>query len=145
MLRMTKSHIYTCRVFIEDTDLGGVVYHANYLKMAERARSMMFADAAIDLAAIITEDGLFFVVTRCSIDFKAPARLGDLLSIETSIIEKTRVKMTFHQVIRDQNDKTIAELKVTVAVVDKTFMIRKLPEQFGIYDTVKCRDEEHGQ
>ncbi len=144
MISMEKSHNYMCRVFIEDTDLGGVVYHANYLKMAERARSMMFLDAGIDLATVIAEYGLFFVVTRCVVDFKAPARLGDQLHIETSIIEKTRVKIVFCQVIKGQSNKIIAELKVTVAVVDKTFMIRKFPEQFGLYDTIKCRDEKHG-
>lgn len=130
-------HVYECRVFIEDTDLGGVVYHANYLKMAERARTMMLLHHHIDITKIMEKDSLFFVVTRCVADFKAPATLGDVLLIESRIIEKKRVKLVFNQIIRHQNEKKVMELNVTVAVVDKTFMIRKLPEQFCVYDTSK--------
>lgn len=124
------THEFTCPVYIEDTDLGGVVYHANYLKMAERARSTFFLHQGIDIARIMRDDELFFVVSKCDIHFKAPARFGDTLVVHTKIARKSRVKIEFDQVIMGPYNKIVAILKVTVAVVDKTFMIRKLPEQF---------------
>ncbi len=129
-LPLLDLHEFTCPVYIEDTDLGGVVYHVNYLKMAERARSTFLLHQGIDIARIMRDDELFFVVSRCDIQFKAPARFGDTLTVQTKIARQSRVKIDFDQVIVGVGNKIIAILKVTVAVVDKTFMIRKLPEQF---------------
>lgn len=128
--RLFDPHEFICPVYIEDTDLGGVVYHANYLKMAERARSTFLLHQGIHLAEIMRDEGLFFIVSKCDIQFKAPARFGDTLVVQTRIARKSRVKIDFDQVILGTCNKIIAILKVTVAVVDKTFMIRKIPEQF---------------
>lgn len=130
MSKVLYPHEFTCPVYIDDTDLGGVVYHANYLKMAERARSTFLLHQGIDIARIMRDDGLLFVVSKCDVTFKAPARFGDTLTVQTKIARKSRVKIDFDQVIMGLENKIIAILKVTVAVVDKTFMIRKLPEHF---------------
>ena len=78
------THYLPLRVYYEDTDLSGAVYHANYLKFMERGRSDYVRLLAIDQTAIAAgPDGLFFVVRHCAIDFLKPARLDDQLEVRT--------------------------------------------------------------
>lgn len=79
-------HRYLTRVYYEDTDAGGVVYHANYLGMAERARTEALRDLGVSYAELASQHGLCFVVRRASLDYTAPARLDDLLAIATAVI-----------------------------------------------------------
>ncbi len=77
------AHRYVTRVDHEDTDAGGVVYHANYLRMAERARTEALRELGIAHADLIAEHDLFFMVRRVKVDYAAPARLDDLLVVVT--------------------------------------------------------------
>ncbi|MEF3191177.1 MAG: YbgC/FadM family acyl-CoA thioesterase [Campylobacterales bacterium] len=81
------------RIYYEDTDAGGVVYHANYLKFCERARSQIFFDARM----LPTQEGGHFVVSRIEADFLRPAKLGDLIRVETSLLEMGKVSLRLKQ------------------------------------------------
>ena len=72
-------HHHPLRVYYEDTDAGGVVYYANYLKFAERARTEMLRDLGIDHSELMDNEGVAFAVRHCTMDFLAPARLDDVL------------------------------------------------------------------
>jgi acyl-CoA thioester hydrolase len=78
-------HRFDLTVYWEDTDAGGIVYYANYLKFIERARSELVRAAGIDQAALWAREGVMFAVRRCAVDYLAPARLGEALSVLTRI------------------------------------------------------------
>ena len=78
-----SSHRYSLRVYYEDTDAGGVVYHANYLRYAERARTEALRDAGIPHAELVEQFNLMFMVNRAEIDYVRPAILDDTLVVET--------------------------------------------------------------
>ena len=77
---------YPLRVFYEDTDAAGIVYYANYLKFMERARTEMMRSAGIDHSYVRESQGVIFIVKRCVLDYRKPARLDDLLEIHTRIV-----------------------------------------------------------
>ena len=76
-------HLYPVRVYYEDTDAGGVVYHATYLRYAERARTEALRDLGVPHHALVTEHGLMFMVRRVKVDYLGPARLDDSLLVAT--------------------------------------------------------------
>ncbi len=78
-------HVYPLRVYHEDTDAGGIVYYANYLKFAERARTEMMRGAGITHVTLIGDHDAAFVVRRCVVDYRQPARLDDEIEVRTSI------------------------------------------------------------
>jgi acyl-CoA thioester hydrolase len=78
-----SSHRYSLRVYYEDTDAGGVVYHANYLRYAERARTEALREAGIPHAELVEQFNLMFMVNRAEIDYVRPAILVDTLVVET--------------------------------------------------------------
>jgi acyl-CoA thioester hydrolase len=79
-------HRWTLRVYYEDTDAGGLVYHANYLKFAERARTEFLRAHGFEHRALRQASGLVFAVRRCTAEFLAPARLDDAITVETRIL-----------------------------------------------------------
>ncbi|RKQ68166.1 tol-pal system-associated acyl-CoA thioesterase [Oceanibaculum indicum] len=81
-----RRHRLPVRIYYEDTDAGGIVYHANYLRYAERARSEMLRDMGFGQAALRDQHGIAFAVRGCTIDYVAPARLDDLLWVETRVL-----------------------------------------------------------
>jgi acyl-CoA thioester hydrolase len=83
-------HHYRLRVFYEDTDAGGVVYYANYLKFAERARTELLRDLGILQSAMAADGGPVFTVRRVEADFIAPARLDDELEVRTWVTSRWR-------------------------------------------------------
>ena len=80
-------HILPLRIYHEDTDAGGLVYHANYLRYAERARAEMLRLVGIEQSALKREHGVAFAVKRCDLDFRAPARLDDLLEVRSRLTD----------------------------------------------------------
>lgn len=78
-----RGHTYGLRVYYEDTDAGGVVYHANYLRFAERARTEALREAGAPHAEMARDAGVFFMVRRVKVDYAAPARLDDSLLVVT--------------------------------------------------------------
>ena len=77
------THFYPLRVYYEDTDAGGVVYHANYLRFVERARTEALRDLGVPHAEMAEQHGLIFMVRRTKLDYLAPARLDDALQVAT--------------------------------------------------------------
>ena len=80
---MSAGHRFPIRVYYEDTDAGGVVYYANYLRFAERARTEALRDLGVPHAQMQAEHGLIFMVRRVKLDYLAPARLDDALTVLT--------------------------------------------------------------
>lgn len=118
---------FSLRVYYEDTDAGGVVYYANYLKFAERARTEALRGAGIDQSALLSESGIAFVVRRASAEFLRPARLDDLLTIDTKIRDIGKVSITMHQTLR-RDAEILTEIAVKIGVVGRDFRPARLPE-----------------
>ena len=108
-------HTHSLRVYYEDTDAAGIVYYANYLKFAERARTEWLRGMGLEQQPLL-QSGIGFVVTRVEADFKAPARLDDLLTIESEILDIRKVRLTMRQCIL-RAEKTLVEMKVGLACV----------------------------
>jgi acyl-CoA thioester hydrolase len=124
---MSKAHSFPIRVYYEDTDAGGIVYYANYLKFAERARTEALRLTGIEQSDLLKEEKIAFAVRRCEIDFLKPAKLDDLLTIDTRINDISKVSITMQQTIR-RGDETLATLSVKLAVVGEGMKLAKLPE-----------------
>lgn len=97
-------HYFPIRVYYEDTDAGGIVYHANYLRFAERARSECLRLIGWQYDRLLSETGLGWVVRRAKIDFHRPARLDDALVVETRLADLTGVRMTARQTLHREDD-----------------------------------------
>ena len=110
-------HTSTFRIYYEDTDAGGIVYYANYLKFAERARTEWLRERGFEQEAMRRETGIIIVVRRCECDFLAPAKLDDILVIETRFHDIGKVRMTMQQVIK-RAEKTLVTLSVELACID---------------------------
>jgi acyl-CoA thioester hydrolase len=105
---------FPIRVFYEDTDAGGVVYHSNFLNFCERARTEWLRHLTIGRERLQNEFGLMFVVRRATIDWRRPARLDDLLMVETRLSGMGKVRMSLTQTIT--RDGTLLAT-VTIEVV----------------------------
>jgi acyl-CoA thioester hydrolase len=125
----------TYRVYYEDTDAGGVVYHANYLKFAERARSDWLRAQGYEQAKLAETENIFFVVKSLGIVFHSPAKLDDLLSIQTELVELNYVSIKIHQCIK-REDVTLATLDVTLACVGEAKKPTRWPAE--LYQHFRC-------
>lgn len=92
-------HRFTCRVYFEDTDAGGVVYHASYLRFAERARTEALRDLGAPHSLLVDEFGLIFVVRRIKLDYVRPARLDESLEVVTKVLAVRAASATLAQSI----------------------------------------------
>lgn len=115
------------RVYYEDTDAGGVVYYANYLKFAERARTDWLRSIGIEQAALKLTHGMMFVVRDVRMHLKKPARLDDLVTLTLHVKQTGRARVTFYQDIRC-GDVLLAQLEVCVVCVNEEFKPIPLPE-----------------
>ncbi|EDN75073.1 Acyl-CoA thioesterase YbgC [Mannheimia haemolytica] len=107
---------FPIRVYYEDTDAGGVVYHSNYLNFFERARTEFLRQQHFSQQELFSQS-LAFVVKRIEIDYKLPARLDDLLNVETTLSELKKATLIFKQRLWKDGD-CLSEANVTVACVD---------------------------
>jgi tol-pal system-associated acyl-CoA thioesterase len=99
-------HSAIFRVYYEDTDAGGVVYHANYLQFMERARTEWLRSQSLSHQLLLQEHGLAFVVSNADIAFKQPARLDDEVVVSSEVVQHSRVKMKLRQnlyIIKGEN------------------------------------------
>lgn len=110
-------HQLLIRVYYEDTDAGGIVYYANYLKFLERARTEWLRDLGFEQDKLL-EQSIGFVVKRVEMDNHGPARFNQLLSIETKIILLKRASMVFEQTIKNADNQTLVSAQIRVACVD---------------------------
>ena len=110
-------HVLPLRVYYEDTDAGGMVYYANYLKFAERARTEMLRLAGFDHGAIADRFGLAFVVRDCTLSYKCPARLDDLLEVRSRFLDVGGASLSAEQLICHETTE-LARLDVRLACMD---------------------------
>ncbi len=114
-------HQHSIRVYYEDTDAGGIVYYANYLKFMERARTEWLRELGTNQADLL-EHSVGFVVKRVEMDNQAPARFNDLLCIETQIVELKRASLVFQQTIISPKQQTLVKALIRVACVNLSNM-----------------------
>jgi len=119
---------WRARVYWEDTDGGGVVYYANYLKFMERARTEWLRAMGHSQAELAEQFGFVFAVVEVKVNYRRPARLDDELVITCLPVPEGRASIRFKQVVR-KGDDTLADGEVRVACVDaKSFRPRALPD-----------------
>lgn len=125
-----KEFIWPIRVYYEDTDSGGVVYYANYLKFMERARTEWLRSLGFEQDRLVEQEGIIFVVRRVEIDYLSPARFNDALEVRVWIVERKQVSLTFGQEITDKTDgRVICNGIIKVTSVDTTrFRPRPIPD-----------------
>ena len=119
-------HEMTIRVYYEDTDFGGVVYYANYLKFIERGRTEALRAMGVDQVALKAE-GKVFVVRRANVDWLAPARFDDVLTVRTAPSWVKRASAAMRQEVWRGPDKLL-EAEVTIACMDLEGRPARLPE-----------------
>ncbi|MBD9354912.1 tol-pal system-associated acyl-CoA thioesterase [Methylomonas albis] len=120
-----KEFSWPVRVYYEDTDAGGVVFYANYLKFFERARTEMLRSLGFEQDSLLAEQSLIFVVRSVKVDYLKPARFNELLDVSAKVIEYKKTNFTFEQSItRQQNLLCNAEIRI--ACLDAQSMKPKL-------------------
>jgi acyl-CoA thioester hydrolase len=116
-----SKHSHNVRVYYEDTDAGGIVYYANYLKFLERARTEWLRQMGTE-QDILLERSVGFVVKRVEMDNHAPARFNELLCIQSEIVELKRASLIFKQIIISPNEQRLVSALIKVACVDLSNM-----------------------
>ncbi|MDA8432930.1 MAG: YbgC/FadM family acyl-CoA thioesterase [Nitrospiraceae bacterium] len=112
-------HIHRVKIYYEDTDCGGVVYYANYLRYFERARTELFGAEGFSLKKL-AEEGTQFVVAEAFLKYLAPGRYGDVLLVETWAEKIGSVSIVFgHLVVREETGERLAEGRVKLGAVGK--------------------------
>ncbi len=120
------AHVFPVRVYYEDTDAAGIVYYANYLKFAERARTELLRTRGIGNRALQESHGVAFAVRRLAVDYRAPARLDDLLEVRTRITAVHGASVDAAQdVLRDGRE--LARMTLTLACVARSGRPARLP------------------
>ncbi|HSA88314.1 MAG TPA: tol-pal system-associated acyl-CoA thioesterase [Burkholderiales bacterium] len=109
------------RVYYQDTDAGGVVFHGQYLSFMERARSELLDRAGIDLARFVDRHGALFMVHRIDVTYHLPARLNELLSVSAEVVKMGRASFVFRQRV-ERGAELLVEADVTIALVDRERM-----------------------
>ena len=129
-----KNHSMNIRVYYEDTDLGGVVYYANYLRFIERARSEWIRDLGIDQIKMRNEEETIFVVTKIKADYLSPAYFDDMLTVDTRVKVVSPVRAYFYQNIF-RKEKVIFKAEVCVTCTSNSGKVQRLPEKINILMT----------
>ena len=142
-----RTHRLPVRVYYEDTDAAGLVYHARYLHFMERARTETLREAGSDHPRLLAEEGLGFAVRRMAIDFVRPARLDDLLAVETVMTGSTGARLELCQRVLRGAD-LVAEAALTLVCIDRAGRARRIPaflrQAFAARDILKPTEGAHG-
>lgn len=109
-------HRFDIRIYYEDTDAGGIVYYANYLKFCERARTEWLRELGVDATAMRADYGVMYVVAGLTAKYRRPARLDDLLTVETAVEAVTSARLTLRQ-DAFRGDETLFTASVDLAMV----------------------------
>ncbi len=129
-------HTMDLRIYYQDTDAGGIVYHSNYLDYAERARSEFLRDVGLPVDVLLERD-VAFVIKKAEINYKSPARLEDLLTVHTSIGEIRGASMVMNQTIKRGETELVDIVLQAVFVNPKTMSPIRIPadlkEKFVLY------------
>jgi len=131
---MHENFYHNVKVYYEDTDAGGVVYYANYLKYLERARTEALSTIGLSNIQIKEKFGALIIVKSCNIEYKKSAQLEDELKIRSFVKSVTKTSFFMNQIITN-NDKTIVEAQVHLVFVNEKGKPVKVPEI--IFDNFK--------
>lgn len=124
------NHTMDVKIYYEDTDCGGVVYYANYLRYMERARTEYLASKGFAVKTLMDE-GTIFMVLRAEVDYRSPARYGDTIEIETWVRDVTRATMVFEHVMREKTSQRVfVECRAKLVYVDATAKPKRLPAEY---------------
>jgi acyl-CoA thioester hydrolase len=121
-------HTMDMRVYYEDTDAGGIVFYANYLRFAERGRTEYLRALGFENKSLMDNQGVIFVVRRVEADYMIPAYLDDMLRLETSVIEIKNASFKMKQSLFRHND-LIFSADVILVCVDRAGKPTRLPDQ----------------
>jgi len=125
------THRFAVRVYYEDTDFGGIVYYANYLKFIERGRSEWVREMGIDQVAMKREDGIVFAVRRVEADFHAPALYDDELVVTTDVEAVTGARLIVRQAVERDGEVLFSAL-VTIVAINEAGAPARLPAAFRL-------------
>ena len=128
---------FKVRVYFEDTDAGGIIYHTQYLNFAERARTEFLRQRNLEQSNLKKSFGMSFVVKKLTIDYLRFACLDDLLTVVTKISEINKAKVVFSQNIY-KNNLVITNINVTVVCFNKNGKISRMNDL--IYDSLKLKE-----
>jgi acyl-CoA thioester hydrolase len=117
---MTREFIWPVRVYYEDTDAGGVVFYANYLRFMERARTEWLRSVGFEHEQLINKYGLLFAVKNLTIDYKKPGRLDDLLTVTSKLLSHRGASLIFQQMIKNEKDELLTQAEVKVVCLNAT-------------------------
>ncbi len=124
-----SEHVIDIRVYYEDTDAGGIVYHSNYLNFAERARCEMMRDLGHQCSTLHDEAGVMFVLKAAELDYIAPSKLDDALQVATTVAYMKNTSFQLHQNVR-KDGKDICRMIVTLVCVNTdTIKPVRLPDE----------------
>jgi acyl-CoA thioester hydrolase len=114
------------KIYYEDTDCGGVVYYANYLKYFERARTQYLESRGVSLTGLMKE-GTIFVVVHAEVDYRSPARYGETLAIETVISDRSSASFTVSHVVKEKvSGRVVVEGSARLAATDGNGKVKRL-------------------
>ena len=123
-----EKFIWPVRVYYEDTDAGGVVFYANYLKFFERARTEMLRAMGHEQDQLIINEGIIFVVRSVHVDYLRPARFNELLQVSAEVCLAKKASITFEQKIK-RGDEVLCEGIIRIACLDaQTMRPKAIPE-----------------
>jgi acyl-CoA thioester hydrolase len=123
------THRFPLRVYYEDTDFGGIVYYANYLKFIERGRSEWVREMGIDQVAMKRDEGLVFAVRRVEADYHSPARYDDFLVVTTDVEAVTGARLVVRQSVQRDGEVLFSAL-VTIVAINEVGAPARLPAAF---------------
>lgn len=136
-------HRLWLRVYYEDTDAAGIVYYANYLRFAERARTEMLRLVGVSQFALRGESGLAFAVKDCAVDYRRPARLDHLLEVRSWLSSLTRAQLTVEQHVLNAEDGGLhAVLRVRVVCLDRHGQVARIPPPIAAALQPYCQSGE---
>jgi len=125
-----RTHVFPVRVYYEDTDAGGLVFHANYLRYVERARTEMMRLLGISHTELLAGTGVVFAVRRLGMEFRTPARLDDTLEVRTRVVDIRGASMEVEQIVLQSGTepRVVAKVRVTLFVVDDRIRPARIPQ-----------------
>ncbi|MEL7140312.1 MAG: tol-pal system-associated acyl-CoA thioesterase [Pseudomonadota bacterium] len=127
---MSGSYSFSVRVYYEDTDLAGIVYHANYLRFVERARTEALRELGIDQSSLKSIHGLVFVVRGLSAEFLRPALFDDVLTVETRLDTLKRASFSLHhRVLREAEPLFVSTVRL--AMMDAGGRPARIPDEIA--------------
>jgi len=120
--------LWPIRVYYEDTDAGGVVFYANYLKFMERARTEYLRELGFE-QDILAEQGMIFAVHRAEIDYLKPAKFNEALVVSAEITQQKKVSLTFNQEVRRENGEICSKAVIKIVCINnQAFRPQAIPE-----------------